>query len=49
MEKGIDYKKGILRSKVEKEVIATIISLAQNYHDFHSQLWESFTSLKVMG
>ena len=32
---------------MEKEVIATIISLAQNYHDFHSQLGESFSSLKV--
>ena len=36
-----------LSEAVEKEVIATIISPSRNCHDFHNQLWESFTSLKV--
>lgn len=40
-------QEGHYQKQVEKEVIATIISPAHNSHDFHSQFWESFTSLKV--
>lgn len=40
-------QEGHYQKQVEKEVIATIISPSRNCRDFHSQLWESFTSLKV--
>lgn len=41
-------QEGHYQKQVENsEVIATIISPAHNSHDFHSQFWESFTSLKV--